>query len=358
MSIGNILQKAFSAVYDVATNADMSKAASTLKETASSGASNWFTDIFEKKSDSGGGGLFSKLGNLLGGSIGTMLNKALDSLGLPDWVGDIAGAAVDFCTGNYVGAVANGLDALEDVARACGGDELAGFLKAGSDITNMFAPTSLGNLGKVGELASSAKQVTSQIETGLSVVDNLKNGDIAGAASGVLSMFGGELQGSLGALGNALPSWAADNFTDDLARALGNGGCSRPASDLKNEIFDALKRGGLPGLGRSSTRSSLLSQAFEMIKHACTVAGGSKPGAPGFPNLPPEAMRIIGPGNWKPQNPLHQLIERAIANTLSQLNLCSANEELARQILDVLLQKTSMAQGVDLCSHLGATLRV
>ena len=40
-------------------------------------------------------------------SLGTRLNKALDSLGLPDAVGDIAGAQVDLATFNISGAAQN-----------------------------------------------------------------------------------------------------------------------------------------------------------------------------------------------------------------------------------------------------------
>jgi len=45
-------------------------------------------------------------------SLGTRLNKALDSLGYPDVVGDIAGAQLDLATFNVSGAVQNWKDAF------------------------------------------------------------------------------------------------------------------------------------------------------------------------------------------------------------------------------------------------------
>ena len=40
-------------------------------------------------------------------SLGTRLNKALDNLGLPDAVGDVAGAQLDLATFNISGAAQN-----------------------------------------------------------------------------------------------------------------------------------------------------------------------------------------------------------------------------------------------------------
>ena len=43
-------------------------------------------------------------------SLGTRLNKALDNLGYPDAVGDIAGAQLDLATFNISGAAQNWKD--------------------------------------------------------------------------------------------------------------------------------------------------------------------------------------------------------------------------------------------------------
>lgn len=128
-----------------------------------------------------------------GGGLGGILNSAMDSLGLPDIVGDIAGGVLDFCTGNYVGAVANGLDALEDVASACGGDEIAGFLKAGSEVTGMFSGGLGGGAGKIGEVLGGISGTVSNVENTMGAVGSLMDGDIVGAGTSILDTFGPEL---------------------------------------------------------------------------------------------------------------------------------------------------------------------
>lgn len=130
---------------------------------------------------------------LSSGSLGQMLNTGLDKLGMPDWIGDIGGGVLDFCTGNWVGAAANGLDALEDVAKACGGDEIAGFLKAGSNITGMFAGGGLGKMGKAGELIDVATDSLNTVDDVLDGVESLMDGDIMAAGQTLLDLTGGEL---------------------------------------------------------------------------------------------------------------------------------------------------------------------
>ncbi|QDG51108.1 hypothetical protein FIV42_10290 [Persicimonas caeni] len=127
------------------------------------------------------------------GSLGQMLNTGLDKLGMPDWIGDIGGGVLDFCTGNWVGAAANGLDALEDVAKACGGDEIAGFLKAGSNITGMFAGGGLGKMGKAGELIDTATDSLGMVDDALGGIESLIDGDIMAAGQSLLDLTGGDL---------------------------------------------------------------------------------------------------------------------------------------------------------------------
>lgn len=57
-------------------------------------------------------------------SIGGIVNKILDTF-LPDVVGDIVGAAIDGAMGNIGGAVANGMDALQDLFAFLGGPKEA-----------------------------------------------------------------------------------------------------------------------------------------------------------------------------------------------------------------------------------------
>src|SRR5690554_2803756 len=169
-----------------------------------------------------------------GGGLGGILNSALDSLGLPDWIGDIAGDVLDFCTGNYVGAVANGLDALEDVAKACGGDEIAGFLKVGSEVTGMFSGGGLGGAGKIGEVLGGVSGTVSNIDKAMGAVDSLMQGDIVGAGTSLLGTFGpgfGELDGVLGPV------------SDTASELLG--AAREPASAILGALGGALEDGKL-----------------------------------------------------------------------------------------------------------------
>ena len=45
-------------------------------------------------------------------SLGTRLNKAIDKVGLPDVIGDVAGAQLDLATFNLAGAAQNWKDAF------------------------------------------------------------------------------------------------------------------------------------------------------------------------------------------------------------------------------------------------------
>ena len=142
------------------------------------------------------GGLLDDVMDIVtSGSFGSMLNTGLDKLGLPDWIGDVAGGALDFCTGNYVGFAANALDAAEDLARACGGDEIAGFLKTAGSVTGMFAGGSA--LGEAGEAIATA---TSLIKSGSGMLEKAGEGDWLGAAGDAFGILS-ESQGWGGALG-------------------------------------------------------------------------------------------------------------------------------------------------------------
>lgn len=170
---------------------------------------------------------------LSSGSLGGMLNTALDKLGMPDWIGDIGGGVLDFCTGNMVGAAANGLDALEDVAKACGGDEIAGFLKAGSQVTGMFTG-GLGStgIGEVDKFIGTAKQTLDTVDQAMDGVESLMAGDLVGAGEQLFDVFGGdmgaleEVVGGLGdeakdLLGEVIPQ--GKTLVDMLGGALADG---------------------------------------------------------------------------------------------------------------------------------------
>lgn len=158
--------------------------------------------------------------------VGGLADKALDSLGLPDAVGDAVGLALNVGTGNFLAAGVQGVDLLEDVGRATGNEKLEGFAKAALPIAekvNGFiskASTAVaitvatggvggaaiaGGAGAAGALgtAASVAGTVGTFTAGMSLCNNLEDGNLKGAAMdalGILSGSGvvGNLQSTLG----------------------------------------------------------------------------------------------------------------------------------------------------------------
>lgn len=83
-------------------------------------------------------------------SIGILVNRLCD-LFLPDVVGDLLGTVVDGVTGNVVGAVGNGVDALGDVFELCSDKEwaqMAGMVgdELGAGLATVSSPAGLADL--------------------------------------------------------------------------------------------------------------------------------------------------------------------------------------------------------------------
>lgn len=83
-------------------------------------------------------------------SIGILVNRLCD-LFLPDVVGDLLGTVVDGVTGNVIGAVGNGVDALGDVFELCSDKEwaqMAGMVgdELGAGLATVSSPAGLADL--------------------------------------------------------------------------------------------------------------------------------------------------------------------------------------------------------------------
>src|SRR5690554_4875026 len=232
-----------------------------------------------------------------GGGLGGILNSALDSLGLPDWIGDVAGGVLDFCTGNYVGAVANGLDALEDVAKACGGDEIAGFLKAGAGVTGMFSGGIGGDVGKIGEVLGGVSGTISNVENAMDAASSLMDGDLVGAGGALLETFGpqlGELDSVLGPL--------SDSATEIL------GAAREPATAILGALGDALEDGNLDF-------DDLMGPAAQLAKDHLNFDPSVL-----FKELSDAADSALGPHMLKNPGALLESFGGAAASFLSQAN--------------------------------------
>jgi hypothetical protein len=367
-AVGNAISSAAEAVADVA--GDVGGAVSDV----ASGVGGMVGDTFEAI-DAGLGPLSGLVDGamevLSSGSLGGMLNTALDKLGMPDWIGDIGGGVLDFCTGNMVGAAANGLDALEDVAKACGGDELAGFLKAGSQITGMFSGGTTVGMGQVDDLIGTASKSISSVDDALDGVESLLAGDVVGAGESLLDLAGGGLgplesvvdelsDEALGLLDEHIPQ--AKTLLGAVGAAVADGKLT--AGDLGDQsIQDAL--GGLttdielgmledlggPVLDFFDTTHQQIQQAAGQFD-VSALLGGFTPGKSLIGGVLDSVCDKLGAG--------HPDIEKLglKQDFATQLFEMATSDPDALGILRDLLEETAMVgDAVDTLSHHGASLR-
>lgn len=206
-----------------------------------------------------GGGLENLLGGMfegatevltgqetLGGGVGT----ALDSVGLPDWAGDMAGAGVDFATKNYSGAVEHGASGLGDVADAAGAEGVGSFLNTASDVTGMFNDVTggmgpgavvggaggvvFGQIGDAGGFVGAAGGMAGQASAATDVVGSLTGGGESRGGGGLGGGIAGLLGGGLDLVGGLV----AEPLDGLLGGTLGEVG------GLANNVFDSLFGGG------------------------------------------------------------------------------------------------------------------
>lgn len=189
-SLGSILSSAKRAIQEVVDSGPIKELDRALGGNLSSSIDT-LSDVFEQGKEvlSKGRKILKDVQEIAtAGSFGRMLNVGLDKIGLPDIVGDVAGCVLDVCTGNIPGAISNGLDVAEDVAKACGGDELAGYLKAGANITGMFSGPS--GMGRAAEVISTVGKAAGALDGGLNAVELLAGGDIVGGGKALLGAMG------------------------------------------------------------------------------------------------------------------------------------------------------------------------
>ncbi|MFU8803538.1 MAG: hypothetical protein ACNA8W_07005 [Bradymonadaceae bacterium] len=252
--IGNLVKSAVNTATSLANDAvsrassAASDAINTANKTANKAADkvNGFDvkDTFEKVKTTSSK-IKDGFSNLLSGkSPGKLMSEGLDKLGLPDWVGPLVGAVVDFGSMNYASGLDNAVNLGSKIASSMGNEELAGFLDNASNITGMYAKTmntitltaatggggaagalaQIGSMGgKVGQaaqLAGKAIEVAGYVEKGIGIVDNLKDGDIKGAGTEVFGLFGGNVD----VLGGILGDGVGKEVLETIGGALGEGG--------------------------------------------------------------------------------------------------------------------------------------
>ncbi len=357
--ISSLVKSAGNLVSDIA-DAVTSGVAEVAKGVVTA-ATTLVSDTFEL-ADTLTGGVLGKLSDFMGGSLGTMLNKGLDALGLPDWVGDIAGATLDFCTGNYIGAAANALDALEDVAKACGGDELAAFLKTGSEITNMFSPAGAMNLGKVGEIANAASAIIDKIEVGMGALTKLQTGDILGAGADIFKLAGVDAGEFAESIGKAIDP----DLTSMVISCFGQAETAMSYLDDPVKGVQDLLQGPLKEFAPAA--SSMFDFAKD-ISDKMSNLGGTLP--PGFDQmiktgLPGIAQNLFGALEQMAKGESfsgsvlqsgRDMIMHGIEQAMQQLVMCNENRQAFGDIADLLRQAAARLETVDLQCHHGTAIR-
>jgi len=142
------------------------------------------------KKAGGIGGLLGDVFSLVsGGGVGGIANKLMDSLGLPDWMGDVIGCAIDAYMGNIPGAIANGADLAENILEETDSEQLMPFVKMAEGLGGVAS----GDLGSISDL-----------------------GDVASGAEGVMGMFSGDTEAGAAAMG-VLTSVVSGDQDVDLA---------------------------------------------------------------------------------------------------------------------------------------------
>lgn len=290
-------------------------------------------------------GMFSKVFGTVteiisSGSLGCMLNTGLDKLGLPDVIGDIAGGVLDFATGNYVGAAANALDACEDLAKACGADDIAGYLKTGAEITSMFSsPT-----GEIGAIVGKVAQGVDVLKTGAETFEAASNGDITGMAHGAFSMMG-QLAGLSPEHADALKNVAnvGTQVTTWVEQAGADGEYSW--SDLKDAPLGALAT----TLGVDPKHAQT---AQDIVQTIGGIAAGDGP----------EALISQFFDALMQHTSSEDLTRAAEAlsgfDALKELILTAGSDDGAKAAIELLQQGAQLQQTVDVQSHHRANMRV
>lgn len=214
----DLISQARQAVADVVSGS--ADAARVVSGTTSDAASSLFSgDTFDRDNlRATGRSLWEGFKDVVRGesSFGQALGGALDTLGLPDWASQLAGAGLDFMMGNPRGKEQL-LAGLSGIAGQAGFDGLSGFLDTASSVTGMAVGVgekaalmyltggtgALGSLGQAGQLGNlgqlhgalgQAGNLLPQLQTAVGVVDALENRDLSAAGRGALSLFQGNTE--------------------------------------------------------------------------------------------------------------------------------------------------------------------
>lgn len=389
--IQGLVQGAASAV-----NQAVNQAAGAVRDLASQpeklvtrGPADHFKDSFDLK------GLFSKGKEIFTGakeffsqnnSVGKIVGHGLDKIGLPDWASSFAGGAVDMMMMNPRG-YEQIMMGVSHAAGEMGLDGFSSFMATASDVTSMAttvgkkvaltavtggagAPgllASLGHLGKFGQAAATVGKAAQHVQTAMNVVDGLKSGNL-GSLGGILSSFGG----NAGIIGEALEKFGGGQIGDLLGGVFGDGG------DLLGKLFQNLDLSEilgntLPDLAdilsiNTGDIQGLAGPILDVGKQLASMVGqGSDlPGTQLFRSEAGEALvqalgafinQEIGATLGASEIAVNAVIDEAAAMTEGMMNVAGLSSDVAREIMEILLQLGSINQSSAVSDLVGTQLR-
>lgn len=324
-----------------------------------------------------------------GGGLGHVVDGALDGLGLPDWVGNFAGAAVNFATMNHGGAAELLLKGGGMLAGEAGLDGLEGFLSTAGDITGMamrigtqVAMTvatggagaagvlgqlgaNAGKLGQVGQFLGKGLEMAGGMEGILNIAGAFKGGDVAGVGSALFDVFGG----NFGAIGDLLGGLGGSGIGEALGGLLGESGglLGNVLQQFGGDLLSQLPVGeilGQLGLG-SDGLSGLAGPIVEIGKELVGMVGESVdlPGTALFASEAGKELVAVLADLLSEQvsgtlNDLavtsEAVIDAAAQTTAGLIDVAANDAEVARELIELLLQMSTMGTSAPVSDLVGA----
>lgn len=321
------------------------------------------------------------------GGLGHVVDGALDGLGLPDWVGNFVGAAVSFMTFDPSGYELL-LKGGGMIAGEMGHEGLEKFLDVAGDVTGMavgigkqVALTTMtggaGAAGALGQVAAHAgkagqamqwiskgAQIAGHVNKAMDVVGALKDGNVLGAGMALFDVFGG----NLGVVGDL---FGDSGLGDVLGGLLGEGGgligdlLGKLGPELLSElpVDDIL---GQLGLGTDAFSGlagpiveigkELLGQLGESIDLPGTAIFGSEAGQQLVQILAGLLSEQVSGVLSEIGVSAEAVIDAAAQTTAGMIDVAAHDAQVAMELIELLMQMSSMASSALVSDLVGAQI--
>lgn len=288
-------------------------------------------------------------------SMGQVVGGALDTLGLPDWAANIAGAGVDFMTSNPRGAEQL-MAGLSGIAGNAGLDGLSGYLQTASSVTGMAvgvgqkAAMTYFTAGSTGAL-SSMSHLPGQLRSAVAVVDAVENRQWSQAGSGSLSLLQGNTELITGLLGGVDPGLASgvERAFSEGERLMGLLGNSAAGTGLPSQAL----RDSLPGFS-SSSHPALPGLISQFADHLLAT--------PAAPNTGEGTNLFSHPIVTALTDQLFaglpdEISGAALQLTTAMLDQASTSPTVSLELADLMLQLVTSSQSTNIASLMGTHIR-